>query len=83
MGLLAGFAFILKLGRERGWLMQGGGKREGKRLQIVDSLLIDPRRRLVLVRKDQTEHLLLLGPNNDIAVETNLLMTQDNYPSQD
>lgn len=33
----------------------------GRRLAVVESLNLDPSRRLVLVRLDQEEHLLLLG----------------------
>lgn len=43
-------------------------KRAGKRLAVTESLAIDPRRRLVLVRIDEREHLLLLGPGGDIVV---------------
>ncbi|MGZ8369518.1 MAG: flagellar biosynthetic protein FliO [Caulobacteraceae bacterium] len=32
-----------------------------RRLQVVESLILDPARRLVLVRFDNTERLLLLG----------------------
>lgn len=39
-----------------------------RRLKISETLMIDPRRRLVLVRLDGREHLLLLGPGGDIVV---------------
>jgi flagellar protein FliO/FliZ len=41
-----------------------------RRLAIVESLTLDPHRRLVLVRLDQQERLLLLGEGRslDIAV---------------
>lgn len=39
------------------------------RLQVVESRPIDPRRRLVLVRRDSVEHLLLLGTEGDLVVE--------------
>lgn len=32
-----------------------------RRLALVESLMLDPQRRLVLVRCDEREHLLLLG----------------------
>ncbi|HYE01487.1 MAG TPA: flagellar biosynthetic protein FliO [Alphaproteobacteria bacterium] len=40
-----------------------------RRLSIVEVLPLDARRRLVLVRRDGTEHLLLLGPERDLLVE--------------
>src|SRR5690606_15185545 len=39
------------------------------RLGIVDALPIDGKRRLVLVRRDQFEHLLLIGGPADVVVE--------------
>ena len=43
------------------------GKR--RRLAVVEVLALDNRRRLVLVRRDGAEHLLLLGPAGDTVVE--------------
>ncbi len=48
----------------------GGGPRSRQaRLAVVDSVAVDPRRRLVLVRRDEVEHLLLVGGTSDIVVE--------------
>ena len=43
------------------------GKGE-RRLKVTESLMLDPRRRLVLVRLDGREHLLLLSPSRDLVV---------------
>ncbi|MGR7997581.1 flagellar biosynthetic protein FliO [Xanthobacter sp. ZOL 2024] len=51
--------------------MTGRG-RAGPRLAVVDAISIDPRRRLVLVRRDDVEHLLLTGGTNDVVVEPNI-----------
>lgn len=42
------------------------------RLDIVEVRPVDARRRLVLVRRDATEHLLLLGPAGETVVETGI-----------
>jgi flagellar protein FliO/FliZ len=39
-----------------------------RRLSISESLMLDPRRRLVIVRCDGREHLLLLSPAGDRVV---------------
>jgi flagellar protein FliO/FliZ len=39
-----------------------------RRLKVVESLMLDPRRRLVIVRCDEREHLLLLSPSGDVAL---------------
>lgn len=44
--------------------------RQGQRLAVIEYREIDRSRRLVLVRRDQTEHLLLVGGNTDVVVET-------------
>jgi flagellar protein FliO/FliZ len=40
-----------------------------RRLAIVEISAVDAKRRLVLVRRDNTEHLLLLGPTSETVVE--------------
>jgi flagellar protein FliO/FliZ len=55
--------------------MLPGGKR---RLKIVEFLPLDAKRRLVLIRRDQKEHLLVLGPSGETVVETNIPAAPDN-----
>ncbi|MFC4270527.1 hypothetical protein GQF03_02110 [Sneathiella chungangensis] len=43
-----------------------------KRLSITDVIAIDAKRRLILVKRDDREHLLLLGPERDLVVERNI-----------
>lgn len=43
-----------------------------RRLGIVEVLPIDARRRLVLIRRDGVEHLILTGAPDDIVVETGI-----------
>jgi len=42
------------------------------RLAIVEVKVIDPRRKLILLRRDQKEHLVLLGPNQDLLIENDI-----------
>lgn len=48
------------------------GPRPEKRLDVVDHANIDGRRRLVLVRRDNVEHLLLTGGPVDVVIETGI-----------
>jgi len=41
-----------------------------RRLAVVESLPIDAKRRLLLVRRDGAEHLLLVGGGADLVVES-------------
>ncbi len=46
-----------------------GGRR---RLSVVEYAMLDGKSRLVLVRRDTTEHLLVLGPTGAVVVETGI-----------
>jgi Flagellar biosynthesis protein, FliO len=46
--------------------------RRGQRLGISEYHEIDETRRLVLVRRDETEHLILIGGAQDIVVESGI-----------
>ena len=43
------------------------------RLAVIDAAAVDGRRRLVLVRRDNIEHLLMIGGPSDIVVEPNIV----------
>ena len=48
-----------------------------RRLKIVESLAIDVRHRAVILRRDQREHLVILGPNGETVVESGIELAQD------
>lgn len=52
-----------------------------RRLSVVDSLAIDPKRHLLIVRRDNVEHLLLVGGSQDMVVETGIAIP-DEQPAQ-
>lgn len=53
--------------------MGGGIKgRRGQRLSVSEYYDIDKLRRLVLVKRDGTEHLMLIGPHQDVLIETGI-----------
>jgi flagellar protein FliO/FliZ len=43
------------------------------RLAVIDSAAVDGRRKLVIVRRDNVEHLLMIGGPTDVVVETNIV----------
>jgi flagellar biogenesis protein FliO len=43
------------------------------RLAVIEVAGVDPRRRLVLIRRDNVEHLLMIGGPTDVVVEPNIL----------
>ena len=48
------------------------GPRPEPRLAVVDHANVDGRRRLVLVRRDNTEHLIMTGGPVDVVIETGI-----------
>ena len=68
--LMSLLALGLKMLAKRGILTPQMGMSKGKRLQVVESMNIDMRRKLVIVRRDNREHLLLLGNERDLVVES-------------
>ncbi len=43
-----------------------------RRLSIVESLMIGPRQRLLIVRRDGVEHLVLCGPDGTSVIEAGI-----------
>jgi flagellar biogenesis protein FliO len=43
------------------------------RLAVIDSADLDARRKLVIIRRDNVEHLLLIGGPTDVLVESNIV----------
>lgn len=58
-----------------------GGRNRKTRLAVMDATAIDSQRRLVLVRRDDIEHLLLIGGPTDVVVETDIRMTAPKRPA--
>lgn len=49
-----------------------GGKNRQPRLAVLDAAAVDTRRRLVLVRRDDVEHLIMIGGPTDIVIESRI-----------
>jgi len=66
VGAIFGLAWVARRLGLMGRLGAVGGKR---RLALVEVLPIDAKRRLVLMRRDGIEHLVLLGLSGDVVIE--------------
>jgi hypothetical protein len=53
-----------------------GARNRQPRLAVLDSAVVDARRRLVLIRRDNVEHLLMIGGPTDVVVEANVVRAQ-------
>jgi flagellar protein FliO/FliZ len=68
IGLIGGLAWFLRR-YGAGRISGAGGK---GRLGVVEVTAIDAKRRMVLVRRDGVEHLILLSPTSETIVETGI-----------
>lgn len=48
------------------------GPKPERRLEIMDQFNVDGRRRLVLIRRDDVEHLIMTGGPVDVVIETGI-----------
>ena len=80
--LLVAFAIVLVLLAAVMWVFKRfGGNRLGApqargrqpRLAVIDAAAVDGRRRLVLIRRDNVEHLIMIGGPTDVVVEQNIV----------
>jgi flagellar protein FliO/FliZ len=88
------FLVVLALIGAAAWLVRrfagnrlGANANRGRmpRLAVIDAAAVDGRRRLVLVRRDNVEHLLMIGGPTDIVVEPNIVRAmpaRDQVPSR-
>ncbi|SRR5258706_15012284 len=48
------------------------GPKPYRRLEVVDQANVDGRRKLLLIRRDETEHLIMTGGPVDVVIETGI-----------
>jgi flagellar protein FliO/FliZ len=71
LALLALFLLALRrLGPTLGLERLMPGRAGPRRLAVVEALMLDPRRRLVIVRADDREHVVLLGASGETLIES-------------
>ena len=51
-----------------------------KRLKLVEIMMLDGKRRAVIFRRDDVDHLVILGPNSETVVETGITPPPENPP---
>lgn len=82
---LIAFVIVLALIGAVAWLVRrfgAGGlttssaRGRQTRLGVIEATAVDSRRRLVLVRRDNVEHLIMLGGPTDVVVEANIVRAQ-------
>src|SRR5438132_8664710 len=88
------FAFIavLALIGLAAWLVRrfattrlGANTNRGRmpRLAVIDAAAVDGRRRLVVIRRDNVEHLVMIGGPSDVVIEQNIVRAVPVAPARD
>jgi flagellar protein FliO/FliZ len=75
------FSIVLALIALTAWLVRRFGanrlssaaRGRQPRLAVIDAASVDGRRRLILIRRDNVEHLLMIGGPTDVVVEQNIV----------
>jgi len=72
LGLIAGVTWaVRRFGADH--LGTSGARGRQPRLAVIDAATVDNRRKLVLIRRDNVEHLLIIGGPTDVVVEQNIV----------
>ncbi len=58
-----------------------GGRNRKTRLAVMDATAVDSHRRLVLIRRDDIEHLILIGGPTDVVVERDIRLAAPRRPA--
>jgi flagellar protein FliO/FliZ len=77
--ILFALAIVLVLIVAAVWVLKALFKASGsivrgrqRRLAIIDTMAIDAKRQMILVRRDDVEHLIITGATSDLVVETGI-----------
>jgi flagellar protein FliO/FliZ len=79
LGLILGLAYVMRRFAPQ-WLAKLSAARGKRRLEVLETLVLDPARRLIIVRIDNDERLILLGDGKDLGGHT--VFTQDVFHSE-
>ena len=80
--LIVAFLIVLALIALATWVMRRMGgttlaataaRGRQPRLAVIDAAAVDGRRRLVLIRRDNVEHLVMIGGPSDVVIEQNIV----------
>ena len=74
IGLILLLGFLL---RRFGAGFNGVVSKGRRRLTIVEALPLDAKHRLVLVKRDEVEHLVILGHTSDTLIETAIIPPEE------
>jgi flagellar protein FliO/FliZ len=81
-GLIALFWFVGRRFMPGPRVGVAGGRSRQPRLGVLDAHAVDARRKLVLIRRDNVEHLIMIGGPNDVVIESTILRARPQARTQ-
>ncbi|WP_051335307.1 flagellar biosynthetic protein FliO [Methylocapsa acidiphila] len=72
--------FLFRLAFGRRLRLPGNGRGRLPRLGVVDAFDLDRQRQLVIVRRDNVEHLIMIGGPNDLVIESQIIRAEAREP---
>jgi hypothetical protein len=82
IALMAG-AFYLLRRFGAGGLVSGAVRGRQPRLAVIESASVDQRRSLLLIRRDNVEHLIMIGGPTDVVIEPNIVRAIPTAPARE
>ena len=70
VALMLGLSLVMRRVNEKAGLGLSASRR---RLKIVETLPLSARHRLAIIRRDDTEHLVILGPAGETVIERGIV----------
>ena len=73
-------SMIVRLALGRGLRVPRNGRARLPRLGTVDAFDLDRQRQLVIIRRDNVEHLVMIGGPNDLLIESQIIRAESREP---
>jgi flagellar biogenesis protein FliO len=81
--LIGGAAYLVRRFGATALNAAAGGRGRQPRLAVIDAASVDGRRRLVLIRRDNVEHLIMIGGPSDVVIEPNIVRAIPTAPARE
>ncbi|WP_051609854.1 FliO/MopB family protein [Terasakiella pusilla] len=79
--VIAMIGILAFMAKRYGLGYRNGPRSTKRRLSISEIMPIDNKRRLVLVKRDDKEHLIVIGGTTDLVVEQNIIPPEASFSS--
>jgi flagellar protein FliO/FliZ len=83
LALIGGAAYLVRRFGTTALNAAAAARGRQPRLAVIDIATVDGRRRLMLIRRDNVEHLVMIGGPTDVVIEPNIVRAIPTTPARD